>query len=87
MCLHSKITILKDDNIFICPMCAYIGIYNNYFHKNIPEGKGINIYNNSATQILKYLKNNEETCKYCTNLNYMNWSSNNPKETDWNGKI
>jgi len=88
-CRHRRCTILRNDNIYICPICAYIDSYNNYFNKNIPLPKGINIYSNSAKQILKHLRKSEETCRYCTNVaNYVNWScSNNPKETDWNGKI
>ncbi|WP_372519744.1 radical SAM protein [Candidatus Ruminimicrobiellum ovillum] len=87
-CRHKICTILKDDCIYICPICAYIDKYNKYFNKNIPLPKGINIHSNSAKQILEYLKKSVETCKYCTNdSNYINWTcSNNPKETDWNGK-
>jgi MoaA/NifB/PqqE/SkfB family radical SAM enzyme len=88
-CRHTICTILRDDNIYLCPICAYIDKFNKHFNKNIAEPKGINIFSNSARQILNYLKNSEETCRYCTNVaNYINWScSNNPKETDWNGKI
>ncbi|MBR3654612.1 MAG: 4Fe-4S cluster-binding domain-containing protein [Elusimicrobia bacterium] len=88
-CRHKICTILREDNIYLCPIAAYIDKYNKYFNKNIPVPKGINIYSNSAKQILNYKKNSEETCRYCTNVaNYVNWScSNNPKETDWNGKI
>lgn len=88
-CRHKTCTILRDDCIYICPICAYIDKYNKYFNKNIPVPKGININSNSAKQILEYLKKSEETCNYCTNAgNYINWGcSNNPNETDWNGKI
>ena len=88
-CRHTYCKILRDDNIYICPISAYIDKYNKRFNKNIPYPKGINIHSNSAKEILNYLKKSEETCKYCTNVNNLiNWScSNNPKETDWNGKI
>ncbi len=88
-CKHTYCTILKDDNIYICPICAYIDKYNEYFNKTIPQGKGINIFKNTAKDILNYLSNAEETCKYCTNnTNYINWTcSNSPDESDWNGKI
>lgn len=88
-CRYTDYKTLKEDNIYICPICAYINQYNEYFNKNIPVGKGINIYTNSRKQILNYLKMPEETCKYCTNLTkYMDWEcSNNPKEQDWNGNI
>lgn len=61
----------------------------NFLKKDIPYSKGINIYTHFAKQILKYLKKSEESCRYCTNVsNYIKWTcSNNPKETDWNGKI
>ncbi len=87
-CRHAYCTILRDDSFYICPICAYIDNYNKYFNKNIPVPKGINIYSNSAKQILKKLRKSEETCKYCTIVsNYITWGcSNNPKETDWNGK-
>lgn len=87
-CRYKRYKTLKEDDIYICPICAYIDKYNEYFNKNIPVGKGINIYTNSKKQIFNYLKNPEETCKYCTSLTrYMNWEhSCNPKETDWNGK-
>lgn len=88
-CRHRYCTILRNDNIYICPICAYIDNYNKYFNKNITVPKGINIYSNSAKQISKYIQNSEETCRYCTIVSdYITWScSNNPKETDWNGKI
>ncbi len=88
-CRHTYCKILRNDYIYICPISAYIDKYNKYFNKNIPVPKGINIYSNSAKQILEYLNKSEQTCKYCTNLsNYITWGcSNNPKETDWNGKI
>ena len=88
-CRHTSCPVLREDNIYICSISAYIDKYNKYFNKNIPEPKGINIYLSSGKQILEYLKKSEETCKYCTNVTkYVNWScSNTPKETDWNGKI
>lgn len=88
-CVHTKCKILKEDKFYICPICAYIYKYNGYFNKNIPEGKGINIFTNSTKQILNYFNNAEETCKYCTNdTKYVDWrSSSNPQETDWNGNI
>lgn len=87
-CRHAYCTILRENNIYICPISAYIDKYNKYFNKNIPLPKGINIYSHSAKQILNYLNKCEETCRYCTGItNYINWEcSNNPKETDWNGK-
>ena len=86
-CGHRYCTILKNDHIYICPICAYIDNYNKYFNKNIPIPKGINIYSCSAKQILNYLNKPEETCRYCTNSKrYLNWKcSNSPHETDWNG--
>ena len=86
-CRHRECTMLRDDKIYLCPICAYIDKYNKYFNKNIPEPKGINIYSSSAKQILNYLKNPEETCKYCTRIsNYVDWCcSEKPKETDWYG--
>ena len=88
-CKHRFGKILKGDYLYICPTCAYIDIYNDYFNKNIPVGEGINIFLNSSKQIFDYLKTPEETCKYCTAVsNYFDWScSNKPKETDWYGKI
>ena len=87
-CRHTYYKTLKEDNIYICPICAYINQYNEYFNKNIPIGNGINIYTNSTRKIFNYLKKPEETCKYCTNLTkYIDWEClNSPKETDWNGK-
>ncbi len=88
-CVHTSCRILKDDNIYLCPISAYIDKYNKYFNKNIPEGKGINIFTNSAKEIFEFLNKSEETCKYCTNLmNYSDWDcSTAPQETDWFGKI
>lgn len=87
-CKEKNCTILKEDKIYLCPICAYIDKYNKYFNKNIVEPKGINIFSSSSKELFNYLKTAEETCRYCTNnINYINWAcSNNPKETDWNGK-
>lgn len=87
-CIHKDCTILKEDKIYLCPICAYIDKYNKYFNKNIAEPKGINIFSCSSKELFNYLKTAEETCRYCTNnTNYINWAcSNNPKETDWNGE-
>ena len=88
-CRYNYCKILREDNIYLCSRRAYLDKYNEYFNKNIPMGKGINIFNNSAKQIFNYLKTPEETCKYCTNVKkYIDWScSDKPKETDWYGKI
>ena len=87
-CRYAYYKTLKNDYIYTCPICANIDKYNKYFNKDIPAGKGINIYTNSRRQIFQYLRNPEETCRYCTNLTrFMDWEhSKNPEETDWYGR-
>ncbi|MDD5020569.1 MAG: radical SAM protein [Endomicrobiaceae bacterium] len=88
-CTGKFCSILKDDNIYMCAIAAYIGYFNKKFNTVISEGKGINIFNHTPKEILKYLKKPEETCRYCTNdFNYFKWeTSKNPKPCDWSGKI
>ena len=88
-CRYAPYRTIKNDNIYICPICAYIDKYNEYFNKKIPVGKGINIYTNLRKQIFDYLRNPEETCRYCTNVTrYMDWQhSTKPEESDWYGEM
>lgn len=88
-CTGKFCTILKDDNLYMCSISAYVDYFNKKFGKNISTGKGINIFTSNAKEILNYLKIPETTCQYCTNdFNYFKWEvNNNPQADDWIGKI
>lgn len=87
-CTGKFCTILKNDNLYMCSISAYVDYFNKKFNKSISEGKGINIFTNTAKEILRYLKKPETTCQYCTNdLKYFKWAtSDNPQPDDWTGK-
>jgi len=88
-CTGKFCSILKDDNIYMCAIAAYIGYFNKKFNAYLAEGEGINIYTHTGKEILSYLKKPEETCRFCTNnFNYFKWeTSDNPQPHDWSGKI
>lgn len=77
---------LYRGKIFICTTGAYMHRYNEYFGTNIPEEKGIDIYTNSAKDILQYLETPIDTCKYCFNnpdWKYIEWGISKKEKDEW----
>lgn len=60
MCLN-----LREGHIVTCPTACFSDYLNDYFGCDLPTEKGINIYENSGSQIVEYLNNPVEMCAYC----------------------
>ncbi len=65
-CYMKQCITLKDENIYHCPFSIYVQYFNKKFNQNITVDKGINIYKADAKEIIKYIENPIETCKFCT---------------------
>jgi hypothetical protein len=64
-CETERCTTLKDGKLYVCEADAYLNDFNEYFGKNLPQSKGIDIYSKSSKEIDKELKQGCELCKYC----------------------
>lgn len=79
--------IMRGSKISTCPTATYMDYYNNYFKKDIPVDKGIDIYENNGNEIVEHLKNPIDTCKYCANvlnLQRKPWEKTKKSESEWN---
>lgn len=80
--------IIKNGRLYVCAVAVYISNYNKKFNQTIPEGKGIDIYKHSGKELLQFLFEPEETCRYCAyDYNTFKWdNSGDIHEDDWDGK-
>lgn len=60
-------SVLRDGKLYPCPMSAYMDVFTNYFHLDLPEFKeqGIDIFRHTAEEIDKYLNEPTSACRYC----------------------
>ncbi len=87
-CGRRACTIVKDDRIYLCSICAFVDKYNKRFVQDIPQPEGLNLYTCSAKELMDYLKSPAETCKYCAcTPHYLDWSCfGEPDRSDWYGR-
>lgn len=72
------------DKIYPCPFDAYGKFYNKYFNKQFYFDDGIDIYQNSAAKIIKYLENPVRNCSACTKYGRMiKWKFSECRENEW----
>ena len=59
--------VLRDGKLYPCPPSAYMDVFMNYFHLDLPEFReqGIDIFRHSAEEIDKYLNEPTSACIYC----------------------
>ena len=60
--------VLNNSRLYPCSICAFLHILENRFNEGfsiVDTKDGINIHNNSYKEIIKFLKQPKETCKYC----------------------
>lgn len=74
---HFYCPLLRDGKIYLCPFSAQARHYNARFGANIPDAGSIDIHSSerSGDDILRFLKQPVETCRFCA-CSYRNF--------DWN---
>lgn len=82
-CNDSYCRNLRNGRLYICPDACYMDYYNDYFKQNIPVDEGIDIYHNSGREIVKYLSECKETCKYCTKYSIHPWEQTKKIIDEW----
>lgn len=79
---------LYQGKIYPCSFDAYGKFYNQYFNKNFYFDDGIDIYNNSANEIIQYLTNPVRNCMTCTKYGQMiKWEFSKFKDNEWDVQI
>jgi len=89
-CYHAnKCIVLREGRLYTCPICANVHMFNNYFDKNMPEGKenSIDIYEAvSMEQIQHFLSLPIPMCKHCDIYNYtydIPWQTSKKQLSEW----
>ena len=80
---------LRNKKLYTCPRACFMDYFNSYFNENIPQPKGISIYED-ATNIIKYLKKPIKTCKFCnviTDKYLQTWEKSTGKITKQNWEM
>ena len=82
-----KSTIIKDGIVNRCCQPLYVYELNNKYNLNLPENIGMNIHDTNVTgeQIKKFVAENTEFCRYCTEPEYYTWKNgrNEAVLNDW----
>lgn len=75
--------ILDNGRIAVCASARYVDYYNRVAGSNIPVDKGIDIYNNDAKTIMRYLMTPVAACAFCTpDVRIFSWKQCGSVE-DW----
>lgn len=85
-CPYKRCINLINGKLTHCPTAGYMKNYNNYFHKNLAQEEGIDIYTHSAQEIVEYLKQPVETCKYCVfdgDVKLQKWEVSKKQDDEW----
>lgn len=82
-CKASYCRQLRDGRMYICPQACYMDIFNEYFDKQIPVDKGIDIYESTAEELVEYLSSWKETCRYCREYVEVPWEISQKKINEW----
>lgn len=78
--------ILRNYNLYTCPTACYMDLYNEYFNKNMPVERGIDIIKSTTDEILSYLNTPIENCKYCRNVMKLkphSWRKSSRNSDEW----
>ena len=85
-CPYKRCINLINGHLAHCPTAGYIHNYNKYFGTNMPEEKGIGIYDNAPEKILAYLNTPIPTCKYCVfdeDVKLQKWDFSRKEKDEW----
>lgn len=85
-CPYKRCINLINGKLVHCPTAGYLHNYNSYFNKNLSTEEGIDIYKNSANEIMDYLSKPIETCKYCVvdeDIILQKWEISKKEEDEW----
>ena len=87
-CSRKNCMILKDGNIYRCPIAAYVPRFNEVFGQNIKTVSLCNIYHDGMDKLKELSLGREikatETCNYCVEAVDFPWEvSHKPKMEEW----
>lgn len=85
-CKYKRCINLINGKLVHCPTAGYMEHYNKYFDEHLPEESGIDIYNNSALEIMDYLGKSIPTCAHCVpkgDLKKTMWEVSTRDKYEW----
>jgi organic radical activating enzyme len=86
--IHWKSMQLKDGKLYLCPIQAYIDIFNKYFNETYQVKKEdiLDIYDDNVTDevIDKFYRNKNDFCKYCRKpIEDIEWEQSKRSKEEW----
>lgn len=88
--IESQSVQLKHGKLYICPIQAYIEIFNNYYHDNfkVDDSDTLNIYDNiSDDDIINFYNKKNSFCKYCRQpIPNLKYALSNKDINEWTNK-
>ena len=86
--IHWESIQLKDGKLFLCPIQAYIDIFNDYFNENfvVKDGDILDIYDDSVTDetICNFYTHKNDFCKYCRKpIENIEWEKSKKDKNEW----
>ena len=84
--IRSKSVQLKDGKLYICPLQAYIDIFNCYFNENfvVDDDCILDIYKSTDNEIVNFFFKKNSFCEFCREPIEGNVYSNSKKEkSEW----
>jgi MoaA/NifB/PqqE/SkfB family radical SAM enzyme len=80
---------LKNGKIYLCPVCAHVDIFNNYFKKKlvVTSDDCIDIYKvQNINEILQFLAGPKPFCRYCNTkkiVGLQKWQPGRKEISEW----
>ena len=79
---------LRGGVLYLCPVACYMDYYNSYFQQEIPRDNGIDIFENSGSDLEKYVTTSKDVCRYCTTkCHTFEWAQSKKEVNEWNGEL
>ena len=74
---------LNNGMFYICGRC-YLTYFNKYFNTNLPIDNGINIYEHSGKEIVKFLNTPQKLCSFCyEDRPTFKWGISKKEKAEW----
>ena len=84
--INSNSVQLRNGKLYICPLQAYIDIFNNYFNENFKLNNDcyLDIYNCTDKQIVSMYHTKNSFCEYCREpIEGNKYSTSKKEKTEW----
>lgn len=75
---------VKHGRLYLCPTEMTIDVFNDKYGTEIPEVPGLDIYNATTEEIINYVENPGDMCRWCSeNTELYEITQNKAKKEDW----